>query len=313
MRKRLAFVSVVFLIGGCAPTYTWVKTNASTGNFYQAKSYCQALSTGATPMDYSNSGTSTTYHSGTVYGSDGSYGSYSGTSSTYNNNMGQSLANLGQAMQRQRIFNDCMRGQGFVPQEELSSSYSTSQGRSTSPKARRSYARDITDWEESPASYDTATAKFEDTKLLFRPTFKAEELNLIPKGAKVKVLNEAADTWLKVRYKLQQGYVAKKWVTPKTNSDITETETSKSLSSPEESAESNRDRGWYVTPSDFSRGEIKFYEVTVRSIPDSSSGVRAILQKGQTVSVLNHAAEEWLRIKTGDIEGYVRAVGVKPI
>lgn len=313
MRKRFAFVSIALLIGGCAPTHTWVKTNAATGNFYQAKSYCQALSTGATPMDYSNSGTSTTYHSGTVYGSDGSYGSYSGTSTTYNNNIGQSLGNLGQAMQRQRIFNDCMRGQGFVPQEELSSSYSRSQMGVTSPNTRSSYSRDITDWEESPASFDTATAKYEDTKLLFRPTFKAKQLNLIPKGAEVEVLSEAADTWLKVSYKLQQGFVAKKWVNPKTSSEIIETEPSQSPSSPEKSAEPDTDRGWYVTPSDFSRGEIRYHELAVRAIPDASSEIRAILQKGQKVSVLNHAAEEWLRIETGDIEGYVRAAGVKPL
>jgi hypothetical protein len=141
MRTRIVTLLCSSVLVGCAPSYTWVKTGSTSSNYYQASSYCQALSTGATPMDYSNSGTTTTYHSGTVYGSGGSSGTYSGTSTTYNNSTGQAFANLGQSIKRQQIFNDCMRGQGFTPQSELRAS------------VERKYSRipdEISEWEEYP-------------------------------------------------------------------------------------------------------------------------------------------------------------------
>lgn len=119
MKTRIVVIATLSLLVGCAKTYTWIKPGATNAEFYKAKSYCQAISTGATPMDYSGPSSSTTYHNGSVYSSGGSYGSYSGTSTTYYNNTGQAFANLGQSIQRQNMFNDCMRGEGWVPQEEL--------------------------------------------------------------------------------------------------------------------------------------------------------------------------------------------------
>jgi hypothetical protein len=119
--KKTAFALITLcLLNGCVKTYTWTKDGASNAEFYKAKSYCQAISTGATPMVYAGPSSSTTYHNGSVYSSSGTYGSYNGTSTTYYNNTGQAFANLGQTIQRQNMFNDCMRGEGWLPQGELS-------------------------------------------------------------------------------------------------------------------------------------------------------------------------------------------------
>lgn len=118
MKKLIIVLATFSLLTGCAKNYTWVKPGATNSEFYKAKSYCQAISTGATPMDYSAPSSSTTYHSGSVYSSGSSYGSYSGTSTTYYNNTSQTFANLGESISRQNIFNDCMRGEGWLPEEK---------------------------------------------------------------------------------------------------------------------------------------------------------------------------------------------------
>jgi hypothetical protein len=124
---RLFFASLVIaLLAGCAQTYTWTKPGTSSGDFYRSSSYCEALSTGATPMDYSGSGSSTSYHSGSVTDNRGNTGYYSGTT-TSQNNTGQAMGNAVKAIRRQGIYNDCMRGEGWVPENESSVYASMSQ------------------------------------------------------------------------------------------------------------------------------------------------------------------------------------------
>jgi len=215
---RIAFPLVlVIALVGCAQTYTWVKPGASSTEFYRAKSNCEARASGATPMDYSNPGSSTTVYSGSVYGDDGGYGNYSGSSTTYNDNTAQTFANLGQAMRRQRLFNDCMRGQGFSPQEEQavsSSKKSEAEGIGSPYSERNSTVRDKTDWEDLPVDVGKGTVNFVNTTLLSRPDFNAEKLVEIAKGEEVVILGQTENFWYKVQYKWQQGYVLQPWVTP---------------------------------------------------------------------------------------------------
>jgi hypothetical protein len=207
-------IPVLIVLGGCAQTYTWVKPGAANSEFYRAKSYCQALASGATPMDYSNQGSSTTYHSGTVSGSGGSYGTYSGTSTTYNNNTGQAFANLGQSIRRQNLFNDCMRGEGWVPEEEYRQNWAAQSNGIGNTPGTRTYVNDLKDWTESAPPYETAEVKIENMKVLSKPTFAGEMLGKLNKGDDVSVIKTAADTWLLIRRGDLEGYVAKKWVTP---------------------------------------------------------------------------------------------------
>jgi len=214
IRVSAAIITMIIL-GGCAQTYTWVKLGSSTADFYRAKSHCEAISTGATPMDYSNPGSSTTYHSGSAYGSGGQYGTYSGTSTTYNDNMAQTFANLGQAVRRKGMFNDCMRGQGFLPQQEKSSS-SVGKAESIASPSSSSHSslNGESEWEESAVDYDKGTVSFDNTRLLSQPNSNAKQLDVIAKGEEVEVIAEAGSFWFKVRYKWQQGYVMQPWVTP---------------------------------------------------------------------------------------------------
>lgn len=202
MRKRQAlfFVSAI-AVGGCAPTYTWVKPGASTSEFYRSKSYCQALAAGATPMDYSNQGSSTTYHSGTISDGSGGYGSYSGTSTTYNNNTGQAFANIGQSVKRQNLFNDCMRGEGWSPQ-------ASQESRSDSVTSRKS------NWSEENASYQRASIYKDRVEMMSKPTLASETLMLIEQGQVVEVLKRTSGDWLRVRYSGKEGYIAERWIRP---------------------------------------------------------------------------------------------------
>lgn len=194
--KNFCFISFLW-ITGCAPTYTWVKPGATSQDFYQAKSYCEAIATGATPMDYSSPSSTTTFHSGSVYGENGGYGSYSGTSTTYNNNMNQAFANLGKSVRRQRMFNDCMRGQGFTPQEELSET--------PSDGLNAGKGQDL--------SYNGA-ANAREVKVYSKPTFESEAIYTLDKGERVRVLEVSEyGFWLKVNYDgLGEGYVERHWI-----------------------------------------------------------------------------------------------------
>lgn len=127
MHKKLSLYLVTIIILGCTQTqtYVWVKPDASDTEYYKANSYCEALSTGSTPMDYSSEDSSITYHSGTVRGSNGSHANYSGISTTYNNNMDQKLNNLDQSIKRKKIFDDCMRGNGWLLQEQTQNKNAT--------------------------------------------------------------------------------------------------------------------------------------------------------------------------------------------
>ena len=200
-RSFLCLFTSLLALSGCAQTYTWTKPGANQTEYYRASSYCQALATGATPMDYSNSGTSTTYQSGTVYGSGGGSATYSGTSTTYNNNTGQAFANLGKSIQRQNLFNDCMRGEGWTPQ--------TSQGSpSESVTSRKS------NWSEENASYQQAKVYKDRVERMSKPTLASETLMLIERGKVVDVLKRTSGDWLRVRYSGKEGYIAERWMRP---------------------------------------------------------------------------------------------------
>jgi hypothetical protein len=116
---KLSLFIPTLIILGCAQaqSYKWVKPGASDQEYYKSSSYCDALATGSTPMDYSSEDGSTTYHYGTIRDSGGRHGNYYGISTTYNNNTDQELNNLSQSIKREKIFNDCMRGNGWLLQE----------------------------------------------------------------------------------------------------------------------------------------------------------------------------------------------------
>ena len=212
MKTKSVAVAVLFFLGGCTNKTIWVQPGSTAPDFYRAKSYCEALASGATPMDNSLPMSSTTHHSGSVSNSEGGYGTFYGTSTTYNDNTAQVFANLGQSIRRRKIFDECMRGQGFVPQDERSGTAPKTANRSSSPAQTTSVSDKEMDWTESPVEAFYAEITFDNTKLLSKPAFDAEALGTIQKGERVEVIAEADDFWFKVRYKWQNGYVLQPWV-----------------------------------------------------------------------------------------------------
>lgn len=297
MKTTIAVLLSSLLLVGCAPTYTWVKTGSANNNYYQASSYCQALSTGATPMDYSNSGTSTTFHSGTVYGANGSSGTYSGTSTTYNNNMGQAFANLGQSVRRQQIFNDCMRGQGFTPQSELREA------------VERKYSRipeEISEWDEYQIgiSEGSISDSYDEIPLKAKPAHRSSVTRVLRSGDKVQVLGGAEDSWIKVSYEGQQGYLAKKWVTPSNGRDWPEPPTNNIRGTEGDSHEK---------PFPFEEAKVTQNGVPMRFKPNSASASLQVLEKGETVEVLSAVGDTWLKVRYGLQTGYIRKEDVSPL
>jgi|GEM_PF-2517425 len=213
--KVYLYLIVFILVSACTRSYTWVKLGSSNSEFYKSKSYCQALSSGATPMDYSNQGSSTTYHSGSVYGSSGTYGTYSGTSTTYNNNTGQALANLGKSIKRQNLFNDCMRGQGWVPEEEYQKNSASSWDNSSRPfKDVESFE----EWEEADAEYVSAEVKFGQINVLAKPSLSGDKVGSLVIGQKIEVIKKVTTqwgVWLYIRHNGLEGYVIEDWVSVK--------------------------------------------------------------------------------------------------
>lgn len=217
-RKRIGCQCLVvflwfFLLVGCAPQ-TWYKPGADEVEFYRTRSYCDAISRGATPMDYSYQGPTTTYHSGRVgsYSSGGSV-RYSGTSTTYGNSFGQSMHNLGQSLSRDRIFKDCMMGHGF----SLQQSYNLQEYYDSvnyDPKdvsiIAESVVQDLSEWDESPTEIKYAVLKW-NSSLLDRPSFSGKILARIPDTTKLKVLYESNEHWVKVEHDSSHGFIAKKW------------------------------------------------------------------------------------------------------
>ncbi|WP_082888493.1 SH3 domain-containing protein [Marinobacter sp. LQ44] len=176
---RLVFTFLISaLLAGCAQTYTWTKPGASSSDFYRSSSYCEALSTGATPIDYSSNGSSTSYHSGSVTDNSGNTGYYSGTTTTYQNNTGQAMGNAVKAIRRQGIYNDCMRGKGWVPENEGSVYASMSQN---------------------------VQADQANVFLRAEPSFGAEKL-ADASGQFLEVIEES-DQWIRVRMGDKEGFV----------------------------------------------------------------------------------------------------------
>jgi uncharacterized protein YgiM (DUF1202 family) len=90
---------------GCAQT-TWHKSGASESDFYRNKSFCESRSIGAIPMQ----GQETTIHTGKVYDSIGNSVDYTGTSKK----KVDLNYEIGDMLMRERLFDDCMHGQGYV-------------------------------------------------------------------------------------------------------------------------------------------------------------------------------------------------------
>lgn len=287
----------LLVLTGCAQTYTWTKLGATQTEYYRASSYCQALASGATPMDYSNSGTSTTYHSGTVYGSGGNSATYSGTSTTYNNNTGQALANLGQGIRRQNLFNDCMRGQGFTPVSEAAA-----QNRATAaPLARNSYVKNIETWDEKRADFGKAKTALDETKLLSKPSFSGSLIDIVPKNTDVRILSIAAETWLRVSTGGEEGYIARSWAKDFSGEPLTF-----------EAAEERIDKRQVsdVEAQNVETARVIWDNVSVFSQPDFESPTLRGLTKGHKVIVLETLDDEWVRVQFGDVQGFASKNGL---
>lgn len=248
-------------------------------------------------MDYSNSGTTTTYQSGTVYGSGGGSATYSGTSTTYNNNTGQALANLGKSIQRQNLFNDCMRGQGFTPQSELREA------------AERKYSRipeEISEWEEYEIdiSEGTISDSYDEIPLKAKPAHRSGVNRVIQAGEKVQILGGAEDSWIKVSYEGQQGYLSKKWVTP-----------SSGLAWPEPPVGKTSIYDGSLSEKPYPHEEVKTLKngVPLKFKPDSSSMSLQMLEKGEKLEALSIVGDSWLKVRYGFQIGHVRKESVSPI
>jgi len=95
------------------------------------------------------------------------------------------------------MFNDCMRGQGFTPQEELSET--------PSDGLNAGKGQDL--------SYNGA-ANAREVKVYSKPTFESEAIYTLDKGERVRVLEVSEyGFWLKVNYDgLGEGYVERHWI-----------------------------------------------------------------------------------------------------
>jgi len=210
MMRECLFILVVVILVGCAPNQFWHKEGADQSEFYRTRSYCEALASGATPMDYSYQGSTTSYHSGSVRNySTGASARYTGTTTTYGNSTGQAMYNLGQGLSRKRIFNECMYGHGFYLQKKFDYSDIAYDSKDVE-LLQASVVQDLEDWENVDTDIRKTTTKYQ-VSLLSKPTFAGKKIATIPGKESLEVLSETG-AWFKVNFSEYQGYVAKNWV-----------------------------------------------------------------------------------------------------
>ncbi|WP_417567097.1 SH3 domain-containing protein [Marinobacter sp.] len=254
-------------------------------------------------MDYSNSGTSTTYQSGTVYGSGGDSATYSGTSTTYNNNTGQAFANLGKSIQRQNLFNDCMRGQGFTPQSEVSRR--SSLNAALSPPAKTSYVRDIEEWEENQAAFGKADTALNETKLLSKPSFSGQLLDVAPVNTEVEILSVASGSWLRVNYNGKTGYIARSWA-KNFRGEPAQFKQPDSFDN-----EDTQEAGAIVKAKNVPTAKVWHSTLSIFAKPDLNSRLLRGLIAGHRVVILDEPNEQWTKVQFGDVEGFVQSYGLR--
>jgi hypothetical protein len=114
MTRLIIPALVALLVSGCGSGSKWQKMGATNNEFIVQSAQCQGLANGAAPMVDAPAQPATYTHSGTVttpYGTS----SYQGTSTPGPNYeaLGASIANLGSAIQRDRIYNACMNQKGW--------------------------------------------------------------------------------------------------------------------------------------------------------------------------------------------------------
>jgi len=302
---------LAFVFTGCAST-VWYKSGASQADFYRAKSYCQAISTSATPMDYSYQGPTTTYHSGSIYGSSGTYSRYSGTSTTYGNNMGQAFYNLGQSFQRTSIFEECMYGQGYTKSTQDSSYQQAENSKPYSSNVSYGDANDtiidLDSWEERPVEKFSVNTNFE-ISLLAKPTFAAETISTISQDSPLEVVG-VTDGWYKIQYEDFFGYVAQKWVSYKDGvpPPINYIHSSAEEDHPQSQIVKNKTSISQVAQTEVSTKIHKIvatkFDVDLLAGPSFQSEVKNNLPKNSLLIILGEI-ESWYQVTYGSEIGYV--------
>lgn len=305
MRTGIVLFVSMFFLSACAQKYTWTKPGATQTDYYRASSYCDALSRGATPMDFSNSGTSTTYHSGSVYGTNGQTVNYTGTSTTYKNNTGQAMANLGQAISRQNLFNNCMRGQGFTPKSENTTGYAS----------RQSAPPELESWNEYPVSVSNATIsdEYDQVPLKAKPTNRSSSESILEKNETVDVLSGANGSWVKVLHNNIEGYLAIKWLEPVegqewSNQDLSRKSGVDSIVSEREALAEGQEYS-----VEYTSARITQDQEALRFKPSPEAMTLKILGAGETVEVLKGVSESWIKVRHKLQVGFVSTSSITPI
>jgi hypothetical protein len=116
---RITPLVMCIVITGCSTQF--VKTGVSQQEINRDHHYCKAFADGQVSMPKPSSSTgpssSTTYHSGNIYGSRGAT-SYSGTSTTRYDTAGDGGAHFGSSIialiGHRYEYNDCMKKLGYV-------------------------------------------------------------------------------------------------------------------------------------------------------------------------------------------------------
>lgn len=120
-----------------------------------------------------------------------------------------------------------------------------------------------------------------EATLFASPSTVAQEVTILPNGAEVEILQDRDDGWVKVLYGEQEGYVIDDYL------DFDGTKEDHVVAPPE-------------NPTGLLTAEDKLY-----ASPSLESEVLATLSNGTEVKVLEDRNDGWVKVKHGEIEGYV--------
>lgn len=209
MRKISTYILSVAMLAGCAGK-TWYKPGVTEQEFNMDNSRCIMTSEAGTPI-YNPAPTSyTTNYSGNVY-SGGNSGYYSGSATTYSNQI--DMSGFAIAAKKQKIYEHCMYSLGYSIYSEGSTAISSSNShltpppnalsttpRSSNTKAIRPYKKDL------------------PITLYAEPTSASKEVFVLSEPVTLQVLAET-DGMYKVRTSDGiVGWIGKSFVTVELNS-----------------------------------------------------------------------------------------------
>lgn len=151
------------------------------------------------------------------------------------------------------------------------------------------------------ASIGTGTVTASSLRLRSEASTKSTTLAFAPRRSEVTVLEKISDSWYKVSYNGQEGYMSAEWLTVTVAEPASDTAAADQPADTADPAPAN-DGG-----STAGQGVVTADSLNVRAGAGTSYDKVGTLKKGASVIIEEDCGNGWYRITSGSVSGYVSA------